>query len=48
MKRFMKNQGNRDNADKVGSMLVCGMFCLAVINVLIASFTTTTNIVATP
>lgn len=44
----MKNRGNRDNADKVGSMLVCGMFCLAVINVLIASFTTTTNIVATP
>lgn len=37
----MKKLGSRKKADKVGSIVLCGIFCLAVINVLVVSFTTT-------
>lgn len=40
----MKKKGNTKKADKVGSLVISGIFCLAVINVLVVSFTTTTAI----
>lgn len=42
--RQMKKKGNTQKADKIGSIVISGIFCLAVINVLVVSFTTTTTI----
>lgn len=43
----VKRKGNRCKADKIGSLIISGIFCLTVINILAASFTTTTTIVTT-
>ncbi|XP_055296907.1 ninjurin-B isoform X2 [Sitodiplosis mosellana] len=40
-KRHVKKKGDKSKADKVGSLVTCGIFCLAVLNVLVVSFTTT-------
>lgn len=42
--RQMKKKGNTKKADKVSSLVISGIFCLAVLNVLVVSFTTTTAI----
>lgn len=42
--RHMKKKGNTTGAYKMSSFLLSGIFCLAVINVLVVSFTTTSTL----
>ncbi|XP_031634168.1 ninjurin-1 [Contarinia nasturtii] len=38
-KRYVKKKGKKCKAEKVNSLVICGVFCLAFLNVLIVSFT---------